>query len=69
MLWCWPKKSVVRLAHFLSGYLNSHFFTDEKKWSKDKLASRLEHGAEVVKAVYRLVQDAMSRSSHLIPMD
>ncbi|KAF8516379.1 DNA ligase I [Gautieria morchelliformis] len=25
---------------------------DAKKWSKEKLASRLEHGAEVVKAVY-----------------
>lgn len=28
---------------------------DSKKWSKEKLASRLEEGAEVVKSVYRLV--------------
>ena len=55
MLSFWLKESEVISAHRIPRF-SKHWlmvFADAKKWSKEKLASRLEHGAEVVKAVYR----------------
>jgi hypothetical protein len=48
----WLKKSSV--SDFASSdKLRSYVFLAGKKWSTEKLASRLEEAAEIIKATYR----------------